>query len=105
MPGRADRQHRYEGLQSGHARLLRPPRRSPRHHHADRRAGPGLLLVMRGTPAGSRCPALPLIALTLDPFLMNNEEQRRSWRSLLLAIEQRLVLAGKYPGMLADYLT
>jgi hypothetical protein len=41
-------------------------------------------------------------ALTLDPFLIGTEGQRREWRSLLLAIEQRLVLAGKYPGMLAD---
>jgi transposase len=36
----------------------RPPtrayveRRAPRHHHADRRAGAGLLLVMRGASAG-----------------------------------------------------
>jgi hypothetical protein len=30
---------------------------------------------------------------------------RHQWRSLLLAVEQRLVLAGKYPGMLADELS
>lgn len=44
-------------------------------------------------------------ALTLDPFLVDTDEQRRHWRSLLLAVEQRLVLAGKYPGMLADDLS
>jgi hypothetical protein len=41
-------------------------------------------------------------ALTLDPFLIDTDEHRHQWRSLLLAVEQRLVLAGKYPGMLAD---
>ena len=43
-------------------------------------------------------------ALALDPFLIDTDEHRRDWRSLLLAIEQRLVLAGKFPGMLADRL-
>lgn len=43
-------------------------------------------------------------ALALDPFLIDTDEHRRDWRSLLLAVEQRLVLAGKFPGMLADHL-
>jgi hypothetical protein len=42
--------------------------------------------------------------LGLDPFLAQDEAQRRTWRALLLAIEERLVLADTYPGMLADAL-
>ncbi len=44
-------------------------------------------------------------ALTLDPFLIDTDEHRHHWRSLLLAVEQLLVLAGKFPGMLADHLS
>ncbi|MGW4838613.1 AAA family ATPase [Streptomyces globisporus] len=44
-------------------------------------------------------------ALTLDPFLINREAGRRDWRNLLLAVEKRLVLADKHPGMLADDLS
>ncbi|BFV57545.1 AAA family ATPase [Kitasatospora sp. CMC57] len=44
-------------------------------------------------------------ALTVEPFMIRREEQRRDWRNLLLAIEQRLVLANSYPGMLADDLS
>ncbi|HEV2345631.1 MAG TPA: ATP-binding protein [Actinocrinis sp.] len=43
--------------------------------------------------------------LGLEPFLVSTEAQRREWRSMLLAIEQRLVLTEKYPGMLADDLS
>ncbi|MGC7229135.1 ATP-binding protein, partial [Mycobacteroides abscessus subsp. abscessus] len=32
------------------------------------------------------------------------EQGRRQWRQLLLAIEQRIVLADKQPGMLAEHL-
>ncbi|MFI9388960.1 TniB family NTP-binding protein [Kutzneria sp. NPDC052558] len=43
--------------------------------------------------------------LGMDPFLVNTGRGRREWRKLLLAIEQRLVLANKVPGMLADELS
>jgi hypothetical protein len=41
----------------------------------------------------------------MDPFLINTDEGRLNWRNTLLAIEQRLVLAAKYPGMVADDLS
>jgi hypothetical protein len=41
-------------------------------------------------------------ALDMEPFAVNNDKGRRQWRQLLLAIEQRVVLADKYPGMIAD---
>ncbi|MFF2364842.1 TniB family NTP-binding protein [Streptomyces sp. NPDC058122] len=40
--------------------------------------------------------------LGLEPFRIEDEQGRLQWRSLLLALEQRLVRAEKYPGMLAD---
>jgi AAA domain len=43
--------------------------------------------------------------LGMEPFLIKPEEGRASWRNTLLAIEQRLVLADKYPGMIADDLS
>ncbi|SKU56821.1 ATP binding protein with TniB domain [Mycobacteroides abscessus subsp. massiliense] len=42
--------------------------------------------------------------LGLEPFTVNDEQDREQWWQLLMAIEQRLVLADKYPGMLADEL-
>jgi hypothetical protein len=44
-------------------------------------------------------------ALGMAPFLIGTDAQRQNWRTLLLAIEQRLVLAAKRPGMLADDLS
>ncbi|MFE5284842.1 ATP-binding protein [Nocardia sp. NPDC056611] len=43
--------------------------------------------------------------LTMRTFTIDTEEARYDWRNTLLAIEQRLVLANKYPGMLADVLS
>lgn len=43
--------------------------------------------------------------LTLAPFLVESDAGRRQWRRLLLTIEHSLVLADKYPGMLADDLS
>jgi hypothetical protein len=43
-------------------------------------------------------------ALGMEPFAVNTEGGRREWRQLLLAIEQRIILADKEPGMLADEL-
>lgn len=40
--------------------------------------------------------------LALPPLLAETEAGRRQWRRVLLSIEQQLVLANKYPGMLAD---
>jgi len=40
--------------------------------------------------------------LTMQPFQIRNETGRRQWRAMLLALEQMLALADKYPGMLAD---
>ncbi|MEU4524599.1 TniB family NTP-binding protein [Amycolatopsis sp. NPDC024027] len=43
--------------------------------------------------------------LGMQPFLIDTAEHRRQWRAVLLAIEQRLVLAEARPGMLADDLS
>jgi len=43
--------------------------------------------------------------LSLAPFLVESDAGRRQWRRLLLTIEHSLVLAGSYPGMLADELS
>lgn len=43
--------------------------------------------------------------LTVEPFEVRSEQGRRHWRALLLAIEQKLVLADLAPGMLADELS
>lgn len=43
--------------------------------------------------------------LRVDPFEIATEEGRRTWRRLLLGIEQLLVLGAKRPGMLADDLS
>lgn len=40
--------------------------------------------------------------LTMAPFDIKTEAGRKEWRATLLAIEQKLVLADKYHGMLAD---
>ena len=46
--------------------------------------------------------------LTMAPFGVETERQRRQWHQLLLTLEQRVVLVDKRPGMLAtdlsDYL-
>lgn len=46
--------------------------------------------------------------LGIRPFTIESDAGRREWRQMLLALEQRLVLAAKHPGMLAgdlsDYL-
>jgi hypothetical protein len=39
------------------------------------------------------------------PFAVDNEAGRREWRTMLLAVEQGLVLAEAYPGMVADDLS
>jgi AAA domain len=43
--------------------------------------------------------------LSMQPFRIDTDQHRRQWRQLLLAIEQRLVLAEKSPGMVADELS
>ena len=43
--------------------------------------------------------------LSLPPFLVDTDAGRRQWRRLLLTIEQKLALANKHPGMLADELS
>jgi hypothetical protein len=42
--------------------------------------------------------------LGMEPFTIKTEKGRRDWRNVLLALEQRVVLANKYPGMIADEL-
>ncbi len=44
-------------------------------------------------------------ALDMRPFTVNTERGRREWRHMLVALEHRLVLVGKRPGMLADDLS
>lgn len=43
--------------------------------------------------------------LDMRPFIIDTDEGRHEWRQLLLALEQRIVLADKRPGMLADDLS
>jgi hypothetical protein len=43
--------------------------------------------------------------LDVRPFAIDTNEGRCGWRQLLLALEQRIVLADKRPGMLADDLS
>ena len=43
--------------------------------------------------------------LDIEPFKVKNERGRREWRQMLLALEERVVLGGKHPGMLADDLS
>lgn len=43
--------------------------------------------------------------LGMHPFSVGDEKGRAEWRSTLLAIEQRLALCDKHPGMLADDLS
>ncbi|HEV8279938.1 MAG TPA: ATP-binding protein [Streptosporangiaceae bacterium] len=43
--------------------------------------------------------------LSMQPFRIDTDQHRRQWRQLLLAIERKLVLAEKVPGMLADELS
>lgn len=43
--------------------------------------------------------------LDMLPFTIDDDDGRREWRTLLLALEKRIVLADKRPGMLADDLS
>ncbi|MFD7019993.1 AAA family ATPase [Streptomyces sp. NPDC059928] len=43
--------------------------------------------------------------LSMEPFAVNDEKRRREWRNLMLWLEKRIVLAEKFPGMLADELS
>jgi hypothetical protein len=43
--------------------------------------------------------------LGMEPFMIKTDKGRSNWRNTLLAIEQRVVLADKYPGMIADDLS
>lgn len=43
--------------------------------------------------------------LTMGPFAVNDDKRRREWRNLMLWLEKRIVLAEKFPGMLADELS
>jgi hypothetical protein len=43
--------------------------------------------------------------LDMQPFRIDTDQHRQQWRQLLLAIEQRLVLAEKFSGMLANELS
>jgi len=43
--------------------------------------------------------------LGMQPFEIDSDQGRLEWRQLLLALEQRIVLAHGYPGMLADDLS
>ena len=43
--------------------------------------------------------------LDMHPFTIDDDNGRHKWRTLLLALEQRIVLTDKRPGMLADDLS
>jgi hypothetical protein len=41
----------------------------------------------------------------MEPFVVTNDKHRVEWRNMLLALEKRIVLCRKFPGMLADELS
>ncbi|MFC7219405.1 AAA family ATPase [Streptomyces polyrhachis] len=43
--------------------------------------------------------------LGMAPFTIDSEKGRTDWRNTLLAIEERVVVTDKYPGMIADELS
>ncbi|MEW2305069.1 hypothetical protein AB0958_34825 [Streptomyces sp. NPDC006655] len=43
--------------------------------------------------------------LPMEPFTVTNDKHRIEWRTMLLALEKRIVLCRKFPGMLADELS
>jgi hypothetical protein len=43
--------------------------------------------------------------LEMRPFAIDTERGRREWQRLMTALQQRLVLARKFPGMLTDELS
>ena len=65
----------------------------------------GLLGSLSTTDRALEQTARRTTKLTMQPFTAETEAGRRQWRSMLLAIEQRLVLAESFPGMLADELS
>jgi hypothetical protein len=65
----------------------------------------GLLGSLEATDRGLEQTARRTTKLTMQPFTVATEADRGQWRSMLLAIEQRLVLAESFPGMLADELS
>jgi AAA domain len=73
----------------------------------------GVGVAGRGLLTEGRAPQQALHAqfgrrttvLTMRPFDIRDEPGREEWRRLLLSIERQLVLAGRYPGMLADDLS
>ena len=64
----------------------------------------GVRLAERGLFAEAQT-ARRTTLVGMQPFLIDTDTGRREWRTMLLAIEQGLVLAEKYPGMLADDLS
>ncbi|MFJ4513356.1 AAA family ATPase [Streptomyces sp. NPDC088816] len=73
----------------------------------------GVRLAEKGLFSEGRSPGEEALAQTgrrttlldMRPFAIDTEPGRREWRQMLLALEQRLVLPDKYPGMLADDLS
>jgi hypothetical protein len=62
-------------------------------------------LLNEGLAPSSRAQAQigrRLNAFKLSPFSLASETAEHDWRHVLLTMEQNLVLANKYPGMLAD---
>ena len=41
----------------------------------------------------------------MRPLQILDEPGRKQWRRLLLSVQRQVVLAGRYPGMLADDLS
>jgi hypothetical protein len=60
---------------------------------------------LAGTDAPFAQSARRLTKLTLPPFLVETKKGRQGWRQLLLTIEQKLVLANRHRGMIADNLS
>ncbi|MFI0977988.1 AAA family ATPase [Streptomyces sp. NPDC021093] len=65
-------------------------------------------LFSEGTPSGDTVLAQTgrrTTRLGMRPFTIDSEAGRLEWRQMLLALEKRVVLADKHPGMLADDLS
>jgi hypothetical protein len=73
----------------------------------------GVGITRRGLLAEGLCPSEEELAqngrrwttLSVDPFEIETEPGRHTWRRLLLAIEKNLILAEGHPGMVADDLS
>ncbi|WP_327723549.1 AAA family ATPase [Streptomyces europaeiscabiei] len=65
----------------------------------------GIYSLIEGGGSGLAQTAHRITPLTMAPFDVDNDEHRRQWQHLLLALEQLIVLSRTFPGMLTDALS